>query len=250
MIYTCYEMIRDCRADKAEGWAYFISNYTPVVRKLTAHYDVDFESALAMLRNPQSSPFQSMEPAPERWFVAELRQKIVAAAPHVTAEISLDFETVAAALEPLTTVEKQAAWFQTMRFAPKPTAEALRMAASTVEKIRERADELVRGKVDSWRPGLLAANGRALGLEAAKAATKACLPAKTFLDVLDGRSTWRGREEIEQHVGACWHCVDHFCRMAEVIEVLRGLQPLSESEAAPIKKKFGIETSKRSFWKR
>jgi len=250
MIYTCYEMIRDCRADKAEGWVYFISNYVPVIRKLAAHYGADFESALVMLRNPQSSPFQSMEPAPERWLVAEMRQQIVAAAAPSTAEIPLDLETVAAALETLTTVEKQAAWFQTMRFAPRPTAEALRMAASTVEKIRERADELIRGKVDCWRPGLLAANGRALGLEAAKAATKACLPAKTFLDVLDGRSTWRGREEIEQHVGACWHCIDHFCRMAEVIEVLRGLQPLSESEAAPIKKKLGIETPKRPFWKR
>jgi hypothetical protein len=250
MIYTCYEMIRDCRADKAEGWAYFISNYAPVIRKLAAHYGADFESALAMLRNPQSSPFQSMEPAPERWLVAEMRQQIVAAAPPSTTEIPLDLETVAAALEPLTTVEKQAAWFETMRFAPQPTAEALRMAASTVEKIRERVDELIRGKVDSWRPGLLASNGRSLGLEAAKAATKSCLPAKTFLDVLDGRSTWRGREEIEQHVGSCWHCIDHFCRMAEVIEVLRGLQPLSEAEAAPLKKKLGIETPKRSFWKR
>jgi hypothetical protein len=249
MIYTCYEMIRDCRADKAEGWAYFISNYTPVVRKLAAHYGADFDSALAMLRNPQSSPFQSMEPAPERWLVAEMRQQIVGAAPSVAAEIPLVLETVADALAPLTTVEKQAAWFQTMRFAPQPTAEALRMAASTVEKIRERADELIRSKVDSWRPGLLVANGRALGLEAAKA-TKACLPAKTFLDVLDGRSTWLGREEIEQHVGSCWHCIDHFCRMAEVIEILRGLQPLSEAEAAPLKKKFGIEPPKRSFWKR
>src|SRR5215472_14665295 len=125
MIYTCYEMIRDCREDKAEGWAYFISNYVPVIRKLAAHYGADFESALVMLRNPQSSPFQSMEPAPERWLVAEMRQQIVAAAAPSTAEIPLDLETVAAALETLTTVEKQAAWFQTMRFAPRPTAEAL-----------------------------------------------------------------------------------------------------------------------------
>jgi hypothetical protein len=250
MIYTCYEMIRDCRADKAEGWAYFVSNYAPVIRKLTAHYGGDFESALTMLRNPQSSPFQSMEPAPERWFVAEIRQQIVAAAPSVAAEISLDLETVADALGPLTTIEKQAAWFETMRFAPQPTAEALRMAAATVEKIRARADELIRGKVDSWRRELLAANGRALGLEAVQVKTKECLPVKTFLDVLDGRSTWRGREEIEQHIGNCWHCIDHFCRMAEVIEILRGVEPLSEAEAAPIRKKLGIETPKRSFWKR
>jgi hypothetical protein len=249
MIYTCYEMIRDCRADKPEGWTFFVSNYAPVVRKLVTHYGGEFEAALAMLRDPQSGLFQSMEPVPERWLVAEIRQRIVAAAPPATPDIPLDLETVADALGPLTTTEKQAAWFETMRFAPQPTADALRMAAPTVEKIRARADELIRGKVDSWRRELLAANGRALGLEAAKGVTKDCLPAKTFLDVLDGRSTWRGRETTEQHVGKCWHCIDHFCRMAEVIEILRGLQPLSEAEAAPLRKKLGIEAPKKSFWK-
>lgn len=250
MVYTCYEMIRDCRADKAEGWSYFITNYVPLIRKLSAHYGADFERALAALRDPQSSPFQSMAPAPERWFVAEMRQKVVGLAPAVSPDIPLDLESVAEALAPLTTVEKQVAWFETMRFAPAQTAEALRMAPSTVEKIRARASELIRGKVDSWRRELLAENGRALGLEAAQSASKDCLPAKTFLDVLDGRSSWRGREEIELHVSKCWHCIDHFCRMAEVIELLRELQPLSQSEAAPLMKKLGIETAKRGFWRR
>ena len=34
MIYTCYEMVRDCHADRPEGWAYFISNYVPLIRKI------------------------------------------------------------------------------------------------------------------------------------------------------------------------------------------------------------------------
>ena len=89
-----------------------------------------------------------------------------------------------------------------------------------------------------------------VGVEAADAKTKDCLPAKAFLEILDGRSTWRDREEMTQHVGTCWHCVDHFCRMAEVVELLRGVQPLSEAEAAPLKKKLGIETRKPAFWRR
>jgi hypothetical protein len=251
MIYTCYEMIRDCRADKPEGWAHFVASYAPVVRKLLAHYGgADLESTLTILLKPELSLFQSMEPSPERWFVAEIRQKIVAASPSVSPEIPLDLETVADALAPLTVVEKQAAWFETMHFTAKQTGEALRMSPETVEKIGARAGELIRGKVDSWRRGLLAENGRALGIQADAASTKDCLPAKTFLDLLDGRSTWRGREELEQHVGKCFHCVDHFCRMAEVIEILRGVLPLTESEAAPLCKALGIETRKRSFWRR
>ena len=38
MIYTCYEMVRDCRAGRAEGWRYFVASYVPVIRKLLAHY--------------------------------------------------------------------------------------------------------------------------------------------------------------------------------------------------------------------
>lgn len=250
MIYTCYEMIRDCRVDKAEGWSYFVSNYAPIIRKFVAHYGGDLDCALAMLRDPQANLFQSMDPAPERWLIAEMRQRIVAAAPSASPEISLDLETVAEALAPLTTVEKQAAWFETMRFSSQQTGEALRMAPATVEKIRVRAGELLRGKVDSWRLELLAENGPTLGFEAAQAASKECLHAKIFLDVLDGRATWRGRQDIERHAGNCWHCIDHFCRLAEVIEVLRGVEPLSDAEAAPLKKKLGIETAKRSFWRR
>lgn len=82
MVYTCYEMVRDCRADRPEGWSYFIANYVPVIRKLLAHYGRDrapaLEGVLAGLRKPESSLFASLEPSPERWFVGELRQKVVA----------------------------------------------------------------------------------------------------------------------------------------------------------------------------
>jgi hypothetical protein len=96
----------------------------------------------------------------------------------------------------------------------------------------------------------LADNGLELGRAAAEAAGKDCLGVKVFLDVLEGRMNWRGREEMEHHVTGCWHCVDHFSRMAEVIEVLRGMQPLPESEAAPLRKLLGVEAPKKSGWKK
>src|SRR5271157_4474559 len=107
MIYTCYEMIRDCRADKPEGWSYLIANYVPLIRKLLAHYEGQgdsgvLERVLLAARQPESSLFQSLEPAPERWFLAELRQRVVAELSDPRPEIEVDLETVAAAFEPLT----------------------------------------------------------------------------------------------------------------------------------------------------
>ena len=255
MVYTCYEMIRDCRADKPEGWRYLISNYVPLIRKLLAHYDSSagaevVERVLLAARRPDSALFQSIGPAPERQFIAELRQNVLAGLADPAAEIVVELDTVAAAFEPLTLLEKQVAWIETMSFDDSTTGAMLRMAPPTVMKIRERAGELLRGKLDSWRRGLLSENGRALGRTAAAASTKDCLPAKDFLDVLDGRTTWRGREAMEQHVRQCWHCIDHFSRMAEVIEMIRGVQPLSEAEAAPYEKLLGVALARGTFWKR
>jgi len=97
---------------------------------------------------------------------------------------------------------------------------------------------------------MLPENGRALGRAAAAAAGPGCLPPKTFLDLLDGRTTWHGREQLEQHVTGCWHCIDHFCRLVETVEVLRGNQPLTGAEAAPFENLLGVPAAKRPAWKR
>ena len=44
--------------------------------------------------------------------------------------------------------------------------------------------------------------------------------------------------------------LDHFCRMAEVIETLRGLEPMGKSEAAPLRKLLGVEDRRSPVWKR
>ena len=258
MIYTCYDMVRDCRADRDQGWSHFVANYVPVIRRIVAQYapasaaDALVERVLLAIRQPQSPLFQSPDPAPERWFIAELRQHVLAVSDELGAEpeLELDLALLGKALEPLTVVEKQAVWFETMHYAPKEAATLLRMEGRTVEKIRERAAELLRGALDTWRRTLLADSGRQLGRLVSMARTPECPPAKAFLDVLDGRSTWQQREELERHVTGCWYCIDHFCRMAEVLELVRGIQPLSEQEAEKFLAVLGVRPAKKKLWQR
>jgi hypothetical protein len=257
MVYTCYEMIRDCRADLPTGWSYFLSYYVPAVRFLIAHYapeqsgDTELvHRILLLIRNSESSIFQSLEPAPERWFVAELRQKVLAELPAPPAEIEIDLATVAEALAPLTVTEKQAAWLESMHYTPEQVAPMLRVSAATVDKIRQRAADLIRGKVDTWRRTLLVENGLALGRAAVAAADKDCLPGRNLLDIIEGRTTWLGREQTERHLTGCWHCVDHFCRMLEVVEVMRHSRPLEEAEAVPLRRLLGLPEPKRPAWRR
>ena len=236
---------------------HFIVHYVPVVRLALAHYAPQKARDAALLnqillsvRRPESFLFQSAEPPEERWFVAQLRQLTVAELAAPPAEIPLDLETLTAALGPLTMTEKQAAWFETMGYSTAQAGPMLRVSPETAEKVRHRAADLIRGKVNSWRRTLLAENGPALGREAAAATGEDCLPTKAFLDVVDGRTTWRDREMMDRHLLGCWHCVDHFCRMLEVVHLLRGSQPLSESERAPFCALLGVAVPKRTGWKR
>jgi hypothetical protein len=75
----------------------------------------------------------------------------------------------------------------------------LHSAPATIEQIRGKAADRLRARMDNLRAVLLPENVRRLG-QAAVAATPQCLPAKAFLDLLDGRTTWKGREDLERHV--------------------------------------------------
>ena len=261
MVYTCFEMIRDCRADRPEGWSYFITNYVPVIRRLVLHYRPErgrnIDDVLLAIRKPGASAtslFASVSPAPERGFLAELRQQALhildIESPLPEPEVSIDLETLAAALEPLTLLEKQAAWLETMRYSPAEAGTMLRAGASAIEKMRENAAARIRSKLDNWRLTLLSENGRELGRRAAAAATSGCLASKSFLDLLDGRTTWHGREDLERHVGTCWQCIDHYCRLLEAAELARRSQPLSQPEALPFRTLLGVTTEKPPAWKR
>lgn len=261
MVYTCYEMIQDCRADKVEGWRYLVTQYVPVMRKLLAHYFPEraadtglLERVLQALRRPESGLFHSLDPAPERAFLTELRQHLLRAVeadhPAAAPEIPLDLESLAEALKPLTMVESQAVWLETMRYDAPNSARILHIEVKTVEKNRQRAADLIRSQVDTWSRTMLADNGAGLGRAAAAASTPDCCPPKTFFDAMDGRITWRNKELMEAHTAGCLHCVDHFCRLLEVADLLRGARPLPGPEADMYARMLGIEERKAGFWQK
>jgi hypothetical protein len=260
MIYTCYDMVRDCRDGRAEGWSHFVSNYLPVIRRILTHYSPDsagdglVERLLVGMRQPDFPLFHSNEPEPERFFIAAMRQHVMGVLDEMHSgaepESALDLPLLGDALEPLTVVEKHAVWLETMHYAPQEAATLLRMEPRTVNKIRDRAAGLLRAKLDTWRRTMLADGGRELGRLAVAAGTAECPQVKAFLDVLDGRSTWQRRDDLERHEAGCWHCIDHYCRMAEVIELVRGIQPLPEEEARKFWAVLGVQPPKRALWQR
>jgi hypothetical protein len=255
MVYTAFEMIRDCRADRPEGWDYFIRHYIPLICKMLSHYgrkqDSELDKVLATLRDPGRGLFSALQPVSERPFVAHLRQKVLETVEGQDPPgLTIELETLAAALVGLTLVEEQAVWLETMRYPPAEAGTLLRMRAETVARIRAKAAERIRGGLDGWSITILAENGLRLGGAASAAATGDCLPAKVFLDIVDGRTAWQGRESMEGHVRTCWHCIDHYCRLLEAAEWLRTAEPLSEQEAEPFRRLLGAGQAKQAAWRR
>jgi len=210
---------------------------------------------LLTLRNPDSSLFAALNPLPEREFVAELRQVVLAIVEQdgasSEAAIPLDLETLSSASAPFSTTEKQAVWLEAMRYDPEPSAHMLHMHAGTVEKIREQAAEALRGKSDAWRRSMIADNGPVLRMLAVQSRTEQCCPARIFFDLLDGRITWQQREDIDRHLAGCWYCIDLFCRLREVQTLVHNREPLSPEQAEPFRSLLGIRRDETlSFWKR
>jgi DNA-directed RNA polymerase specialized sigma24 family protein len=257
MVYTCYDMIRDCRAGEARGWRYFAANFAPIAQRLLDHYapgdarnPARLERFFQGLRAPDSSVFQSTGPVPERDFLALLRQVVLAEIEAPAPQIPIGLEELRLALAPLTEVELQAVWLETMRYTAPQAATMLKISTTTVEKMRARGAEALRGAADSWSASMLADNGIALGREAGLGQGKDCPPAKAYLDILDGRSTWHFRESVDRQVHACFHCLDHFCRMVETIALVRDARPAEAAEAARYERLLGIEEAKRGVWQK
>lgn len=252
-IYTCFDMVRDCRDNRPEGWAYLVTNYVPVIRRLLANYYDGrtglLDRMLQQLKNPQSSLWAKPGHAEERIFVAALRQELLrlteADAASQAPSIPLDLETLTQALEPFTVIERQYVWLESMGYSNEVTAEMMNLDVTSSEAARARADEALRNVLDRWKRGLVAENGLTLGRLATATQGERCLPAKAYLDTLDGRITWHHKKDYEFHMMQCWHCVDHFCRIREADFAINKSKPLTEAEAAPFLQKLGVTLPKK-----
>lgn len=256
-IYTNHDMIRDCRDNRAEGWRYLATHYTPVIRYFLTHYYGSASAVghvLAKLKDPHAPLYAAPGAGTEREFVAALKKAVVAIVeadkPSPSASLPLDLDTLAAALGPLTATEKQMVWLESMAYPPDLAAKMLNLEPSTIEKARARANELLRANMDQWKLGLMRENGLALASLASAAAGQDCLPVKAYLDTIDGRITWDRKQDCELHVARCWHCVDAFSRIREADYALRVTKPLTEEEAAPLFGALSVAAEqKKPRWK-
>lgn len=244
-------MIGDCRQNEAAGWRYLIEHYVPVIRVLSTHYKVTakVEDVLKNLKDPALPLWAAPGPRTEREFVSLLRSHLlgkfapVAPVPHA----ELDLEIMSAALERFSAIERQFVWLESMGYSAEQTVRMMTLEATSIQGARDRAAEALRSHMDRWNREILLANGPHLGRLAQAVPTDRCLPPNAFLDMIDGRITWSRKKDYEFHLVACWHCVDHFCRIREADFTRKVAKPLPAEEAAGFRKLLGVPDEKKGL---
>ena len=251
-IYTCFDMIVDCRQGKPEGWRYFVRTFAGVFRHLLSRYgggDDHLYQLIERLRAP-SSPLAGMQPMTQREFVDALRPLVLELTAKGSPGISPDLSLVQEALAPLTAIERQTAWFESFGYSPEEAARIMRMSPDTSVKLRARTDELLRSKLDDWATGILATHGRALGAEVEQQVPETQLVPRDFFDVMDGRNSWQHRTMFERTLEESWFEVHRACRIREADDALTQARPLDDAAAQPVLDRLGIPPETVGFWKR
>ena len=256
-VYTCFDMIRDCREGNERGWRFFAGNFIAPLRTLLRHYagtpDVEapLRRLLGDLRRTADEFIAGLSPAPERQFLMLLRQSVLAVSERNTpAAGQLGLDTLTAALKDYSPIERQITWLETMEYGIAQCAALMRVSEETVERLRRRTGELLRANLDRWSESLLCDNGRALGREAAAEAPDEPVQFRELTDLLDGRITWRARAELEQRLVQSWHNVDHLCRLREADAAISLSSPLGDREAEPYLELLGVPRRRSGLWRR
>jgi hypothetical protein len=247
-------MVADCRAGKPQGWLWFSRHFVPPLRVLLRHYSgADAAAPLrALLSELHRDRLAGLDAAPLRELAVQLRPRILTAAGYPQARLAapVDLETVAEALGPLTVVERQVVWLETMGYDTAESAKLMRMSAETAAAVRDKAGALLRARLDHWTIALLREQGSLLGEAARAQPPEEPVPVQDYINSLDGRVTWQRRTEIERALAASWFEIDHFCRVREVDEAVSRNAPLTDEEAASYDAMFGVAIPKPTFWKR
>lgn len=250
-VYTSYDMVMDCQAGKPEGWQYLVQRFVPALGVLARHYGGGEETVARLIQRVHR--LEGFEPSPEREALFHLCPLLLKECGWEGGQArTLELAGLAEALEPLTAVERQLAWFETMDYGSRDAAGFLHVSEETGAKAWQKAGEALRAKLDHWTMTLLRENGGNLASEVRAQVPAEPVPVRVHVDLIDGRLTWRDRKEVDRKLVASWYEIDRLCRVREADEALRHAVTLTaeDTTAYLLRLNFPLPPAKTNWLKR
>ena len=248
-------MAEECARGERAGWEDFVRAYTGMTRETLSHYfpalapDIN-EHVVAVFQRARANDnayFQRLKFANEREFACAWRDFLFAYGREVARlpvpQISI--EQVRTVMKDLPVVEQQVLWMFMRGYTAEQIAPMLMNAEATAHAVKEKADERVRAIVPDASPDALVVSARALMEAAEKTKTDACLPLKTFNNIVNGQISWRERDLAEKHVAACFYCLDRFSTFQEVIREMKDREPASDADVEKIASQLDLPAKRK-----
>ena len=249
-------MAEDCARGERMGWEEFVRDYTGITRSMLSHYfpplapeiDDHVVAVFGRARANHNGFFQGLKFANEREFAFAYRDFLFAYGREVARlpvpEISI--EQVRGVMKDLPMVEQQVLWLFMRGFPEEQIAPILMHADATARSVKQKAEERVRSIVPDASPDALVVSARALMEAAEKSKSDACLPLKTFNNIVNGQISWRERDVAEKHVESCFYCLDRFTTFQEIVKEMKDRQPASDEATEKIVAKLDLPAKKKS----
>jgi len=238
-VRTIFSMAEECARGEREGWREFVRDYAGIARQLLELYfpalAPEVEAHVAALfqraRANGSAWFQGLKFSNEREFAMSFRELVFAygreEAKVPTPEISI--EQYAQVIQDLTLIERELLWLFVKGYTAAQIAPIMMNAAATAEAVKKIADQRLAQILPAASKDAFNVSARVLTEAAEKSAGEHCLSLKTFNNLINGQLTWRERELAEEHMRACFNCLDRFTSFQEMIRYRKDAEPLAES---------------------
>jgi hypothetical protein len=249
-------MAEDCAHGERLGWEEFVRDYSGFARTFLTHYfpalSPDIEDHVTTVfrraRANNNQFFTGLKFANEREFAVAFRNHVFAygreAARLPVPQISL--EQVRDVMKDLPVVEQQMLWLVIRGFDADAIGRMLMNAEATARDVKAKADDRVRTIVPAASPDALVISARALMEAAEQTKTDACLPLRTFNNIINGQITWRERDVAEKHVASCFYCLDRFTTFQEVVRMIKDQEHASDGYVETVVSKLDLPAKKKA----
>lgn len=249
-VRTIFAMAEDCARGEALGWHEFVRDYLPIGRRLLEHYfrvlKPDLETHAAAVferaRAQDNAWFKSLKIANEREFLMAFRE-LVFRYGREEARVQvprISMEQYGQLIEGLSLVEREMLWLYVKGYDAAQIAAMILNAAATAEAVKGIAQERLARLLPGSVAEVFSGSVHALIEAAEQARTDACLPWKTFNNIVNGQIAWRERELAEKHIRDCLYCIDRFSSFQEMIRYRKDAEAAPEVEIEGLLGRLGL----------
>ncbi|MBI4466351.1 MAG: hypothetical protein HY656_02835 [Acidobacteria bacterium] len=264
-VFSFHNIRQACLADQPAGWYHCVRTYAPLVRQWLQHYfpGQDQTALLTQVfreaRAQQAQLWRTFAGTNEKEFLLHLRRFVfeqARASRRTVPETPFTPESFWRLLEPFPLLQREMLLLSFHRYTAEALSEVTDFLPESTRAVAEQAREKLKAQLGAGvGPDFEQRDHDTLFAAIDQQRGDNCVLDKTYVRIVDGQITWRGREEADRHRENCLYCLNRFAEFREAHHFFHKLPPAGDAEVARILAGLGVELvgpprKKRAWWQR